>query len=275
MAESDENYWLLSETSGIEQTLDESKQRHLPATASLTWLARGWRDLWRGAVSSLLYGALVFVVSITVVYTMFTMGWDYVLFPALAGFMIIGPVIAVGLYEKSRRLERGGKVRLDQMLVVRRGSIGQIIFMGLLLMLLMLLWMRAAVLIYALFFGYRAFPGTDQLIPLLTTTPQGWGMLLTGTLVGGLFAAFGFAISALSVPMLLTERLDAVTAMGRSLKFVWNNAAVMIAWGAIVTLLWALCVTTAFLGLVIVFPLLGHATWHAYRAIVEGSSEAR
>ena len=82
MAESDDNYWLLSETSGIEQTLDDSKQRHLPATAALTWLARGWRDLWRGAVSSLLYGALVFVVSITVVYTMFTMGWDYVLFPA-------------------------------------------------------------------------------------------------------------------------------------------------------------------------------------------------
>ena len=100
-------------------------------------------------------------------------------------------------------------------------------------------------------------------------------MLLTGTLVGGLFAAFGFAISALSVPMLLTERLDAVTAMGRSLKFVWNNAAVMIAWGAIVTLLWALFVATALLGLVIVFPLLGHATWHAYRAIVEGSGEAR
>ncbi len=271
MAESDENYWLLSETSGIEQTLDDSKQRHLPAKAALTWLARGWRDLWRGAVSSLLYGALVFVVSITVVYTMFTMGWDYVLFPALAGFMIIGPVIAVGLYEKSRRLENGGKVRLDQMLAVRTGSIGQIIFMGLLLMLLMLLWMRAAVLIYALFFGYRAFPGTHQLIPLLTTTPQGWGMLLTGTLVGGLFAAFGFAISALSVPMLLTERLDAVTAMARSLKFVWNNAAVMIAWGAIVTLLWALCVATALVGLVIVFPLLGHATWHAYRAIVEGS----
>ena len=205
---------------------------------------------------------------------MFTMGWDYVLFPALAGFMIIGPVIAVGLYEKSRRLGQGDKVRLDQMLVVRSGSIGQIIFMGLLLMLLMLLWMRAAVLIYALFFGYRAFPGTDQLIPLLTATPQGWGMLLTGTLVGGLFAAFGFAISALSVPMLLTERLDAVTAMGRSLKFVWNNAAVMIAWGAIVTLLWALCIATALLGLVIVFPLLGHATWHAYQAIVEGSSEA-
>src|SRR5690606_15082259 len=112
-----------------EQTLDESMQRKLPATAALTWLARGWRDLWRGAFSSLLYGALVFVVSITVVYTMFTMGWDYVLFPALAGFMIIGPVIAVGLYEKSRRLGQGDKVRLDQMLVVRSGSIGQIIFM--------------------------------------------------------------------------------------------------------------------------------------------------
>src|SRR5690606_30995406 len=120
-----------------------------------------------------------------------------------------------------------------------------------------------------LFFGYRPFPGTDHIVQQLLGSPLGWAMLLTGTLVGGLFAAFGFAISAFSVPMLLARQLDAVTAMGLSLKFVWNNAGVMIVWGAIVAVLFAVSVATALVGLVIVFPLLGHATWHAYRAIVE------
>jgi uncharacterized membrane protein len=269
MAAADKKEWLFDQTSGIEQTIDPRMQRHLPTGAAFGWLGHGWRDLWTSPWSSLLYGLVVFAVSITVVYTMFTAGWDYVLFPALAGFMIIGPVVAVGLYQKSRAIEQGNPVRLDDMLLLRGSSPGQIIFLGLLLSLLMLLWMRAAVLIYALFFGYRPFPGTDHIVQQLLGGPFGWAMLVTGTLVGGLFAAFAFAISAFSVPMLLARRLDAVTAMGLSLKFVWNNAGVMFVWGAIVAVLFAVSVATALVGLIIVFPLLGHATWHAYRAIVE------
>jgi uncharacterized membrane protein len=269
MAVTDKKPWLFERTSGIEQTIDPRMQRHLPAGAAFGWLGRGWRDLWTSPGSSLLYGLVVFAISVAVVYTMFTVGWDFVVFPALAGFMIVGPVVAVGLYQKSRAIERGDRVRLDDMLLVRGTSSGQIIFLGLLLSLLMLLWMRAAVLLYALFFGYRPFPGTDHIVQQLIGSPIGWAMLVTGTLVGGLFAVFAFAISAFSVPMLLARRLDAVTAMGLSFKFVWNNAGVMFVWGAIVAVLFAVSVATALVGLIIVFPLLGHATWHAYRAIVE------
>ena len=92
-------------------------------------------------------------------------------------------------------------------------------------------------------------------------------MLVTGTVVGGVFAAFSFAISAFSVPMLLDERTDAFTAMGTSISIVWNNRPVLIAWGAIVLLLTAIGLLTAMVGLIIVFPLLGHATWHAYKAM--------
>ena len=98
----------------------------------------------------------------------------------------------------------------------------------------MLLWMRAAVIIYALFFGLRPFPGLDHIAGMLFTTPIGWSMLVVGTVVGGLFAAFSFAISAFSIPMLLNERLDAFTAMGTSMALVWNNLPVMLTWGAIV-----------------------------------------
>ena len=92
-------------------------------------------------------------------------------------------------------------------------------------------------------------------------------MLVAGGTVGGLFAAFSFAISVVSIPMLLNENLDALTAMGMSMARVWNNLPVMLAWGAIVVALWLACLVTGMLGLIVVFPLLGHATWHVYKAI--------
>lgn len=102
---------------------------------------------------------------------------------------------------------------------------------------------------------------------MLFGTPVGWAMLLVGTVVGGLFAAFSFAISAFAIPMLLDERVDAFTAMGTSISMVFRNLPVMLAWGAIVLGLFLITVATGLLGLIIVFPLLGHATWHSYRAI--------
>jgi len=127
--------------------------------------------------------------------------------------------------------------------------------------------MRAAVIIYALFFGLHPFTGLDHIASVLFTTPTGWAMLIVGGLVGGLFAAFSFAISVFSIPMLLNERLDAFTAMGTSMALVWNNLPVMLTWGAIALVLFIAGLVTGMLGLIIVFPLLGHATWHAYKAI--------
>ena len=96
---------------------------------------------------------------------------------------------------------------------------------------------------------------------------------MVGSAVGALFAAFAFAISVFAVPMLLEERTDALTAMGISMAMVWNNLAVMIAWGAMVLVLFVLSLLTGFIGLILVFPVLGHGTWHAYRALRVGSGE--
>jgi uncharacterized membrane protein len=230
-------------------------------------LADGWRDLTIEPVSSLCYGLLVFLVSVAIVAGLVAFGWDYILFPAFAGFMVVGPLLAVGLYEKSRCLAAGEKVSLWNMIFVTPASGGQILFTGVLLCLLTLLWMRAAVIIYALFFGLRPFPGLDRIAPMLFTTPEGWAMLAIGSAVGALFAAFSFAISAFSIPMLLNERVDALTAMGTSMALVWNNLPAMLSWGAIVLALFLVSLATGLLGLIVVFPVLGHATWHVYRAI--------
>lgn len=267
MSEADDSYGLLSETSSIEETRSERWKRQLPEDAGRQWLRAGWRDLARQPGQSLAYGLGIFAVSAALIWLLGYFGRDYILFPALSGFMIVAPVLAVGLYEKSRALEHGETVTLGRMLRARPAAGSQAYFTGLLLCLLLLLWMRSAVLIYALFFGVRPFPGLDHVTALLLTQPVGWAMLAVGTAVGGLFAAFAFAISVFSVPMLLDRRVDALTAMGTSMALVWNNLAPMLVWGAICFALFAACVVTGLIGLVVVFPLLGHATWHAYRSV--------
>ncbi|VVT27709.1 DUF2189 domain-containing protein [Rhizobium sp. EC-SD404] len=267
MNDTDHSYGLLSETSGIGETRDLRLQRNLPVFEGVRWLRAGWSDYRTAPFSSIAYGAGVFVLSVAFIWTLIAFGRDYILLPALGGFLIVAPFLAIGLYEKSRAIEEGRAVTLGNMLSVRPAAGAQIFFAGLLLMLLVLLWNRAAVLIWALFFGVTAFPGLDHVLGLLFSTAYGWTMILIGSAIGGLFAAFAFAVSVFSVPMMLDRRIDAPTAMGMSMKLVWNNLAPMIAWGAMVMALFALCVATGLLGMIVIFPLLGHATWHAYRAV--------
>ncbi|PTM41605.1 DUF2189 domain-containing protein [Bosea sp. 124] len=267
MGETDKSYWLLSETSGVGETHDPRLQRNLPIFEGMRWLKAGWRDLWIHPSSSIAYGIGVFVLSVAFIWTLVQFGRDYILFPALAGFMIVAPFLAIGLYEKSKALEEGREVGFGSMLRVRPKAGAQVFFTGLLLCLLMLLWNRAAVLLWALFFGVTGFPGIENVVWILLGSPYGWAMLLVGTVVGGLFASFAFAISVFAVPMLLDRRVDALTAMGESMKLVWNNLRPMIAWGAIVLASFAVCVLTGLIGMIVIFPMLGHATWHAYKAV--------
>jgi uncharacterized membrane protein len=241
------------------------RARNYPISRVFQWLGEGWRIFKIDAGASIAYGTGIFILSVIVIWSLFKLDIDYIMFPALAGFMVVAPFLAIGLYEKARLIETGEPVSLAKMFTVHAKSGGQVLFIGVILMLLMATWLRAAVIVYALFFGVHTFPGLGSIAPMLFATPTGWAMLFTGAVVGGLFAAFSFAIGAVSIPMLLDQRTDAFTAMGTSISTVWNNRPVMIAWGFVVLIAFIICVVTFGLALVILFPLLGHATWFVYR----------
>ncbi|MCA0425214.1 MAG: DUF2189 domain-containing protein [Proteobacteria bacterium] len=243
--------------------------RNLPASAALGWLRSGWGDLKAQPWSSLAYGLGLTLISYGVLWALHASNLLYLALPSLSGFLIIGPFLAIGLYEKSRRRAKGERISLLQMLTFRPASGAQLAYCGLLLGLLVLFWLRAADLLYALFFGLTPFPGAADALTNTLTTPRGWALIVTGTLVGGLFAAFAFAISVFSIPMLVARRTDALTAMGLSFAMTLQNLRPMLAWGAIIVLSLGLALLTGLIGLIIVFPLLGHGTWHAYSTIAE------
>lgn len=242
--------------------------RRFPVSRAKQWLYRGWEDFYSTNMeASLLYGIVITAISLLIVVGLIVFKLDYILFPALAGFMVIGPTLAVGLYEKSRRIEAGESVSIGQMLFVKVRPKGHLFFIGLILTLWILLWLRAGVLLYALFFGMHEFPNIGGVVQLIFTDAAGYALLLTGTLFGALFAGFAFAISVISVPMMLNEKTDAFTAIGSSIALTWHNLPVMLTWGAIVSALFIMCLMTGLLGLIAVYPILGHATWHVYRDI--------
>ena len=248
--------------------------RDLPARAAFGWLAAGWADFRAAPGPSLAYGLFLLSLSLAVLAMLHAAGLLYLALPAIAGFLIVGPFLALGLYAKSRARMEKRELSLLGMVLVRPESGAQVAYAGLMLGLLVFFWLRAADLLYALFFGLAPFPGAEEALINVLTTPRGWALIGVGSAVGGLFAAFAFAISLFSIPMLMAERRDALTAMGMSFAMTVQNLRPVLAWGAIVALGLALAAVTGLLGLIIVFPVLGYGTWHAWCAINAGRAQA-
>ena len=233
------------------------------------WIAAGWRDMWAMPAISLTYGLLFSAVSLGLSTALFVAEWSSLVLALGAGFMLVGPMLAVGLYEASRRLEAGEKVQLGRILFVKTMSPTQLAFLGILLMLAMLFWMRIASLLFALFFGLNGFPPLVDFLPTMIFTLHGLGLTVVGSAVGALLAFGVFSISALSVPMLMTRDMDAVSAMLASVKAVRENIGPMVLWAWIIALVMIAGMATFFVGMIIAFPLIGHATWHAYRGTIK------
>lgn len=231
-----------------------------PARVVKRWLQAGWGDVKRNPGYSLLYGGSLVVLGWICVAALMLNDLGWVLLPLLAGGVLVGPLATIGLYSVA-----SGKTGL-------RAATGQITLVGVILMVFALIWIRAATVMFAIVYGLRPFSSFADTLLLLITTSSGWALLIAGSIVGGLFAALGFAVSAFSLPMLIDRQIDGFSAMGLSFNATTHNFKLCLCWGAIITLLTLVGILSGLLGLVVVFPLLGYATWHAYVELFHGDA---
>ena len=233
-----------------------------------SWLNRGWRDLCTRPGISLCYGITFTLVSYILVGCLQFLDLLYLLLPLGAAFTLLGPMLAVGLYEASRRIETGEEVRLKNVAFVGIRSPIQLAIVGLFLILAFLVWLRVATVLFALFFS-GATPNFAELIPTLILTTHGITFLIVGSAIGAVLAFAVFTISVVSVPLLLDRDVDAITAIITSIRSVAKNFRPMLLWAWLIAMLTLAGMATLFAGMIVMFPLIGHATWHAYRDLVE------
>lgn len=230
------------------------------------WLAAGWADLRRAPKVSLVYGAVLAGISLAIAAVLLAGEAFYLLLPLTAGFALVAPLLAVGLYETSRLLAEGRTPTLALAMAAYRRNATQLALLGFVLALLHLAWVRFATLLYAIFFSTEAPP-----LPLLLDhliSPAGLPFLIVGSAIGFVLAALAFAIAAVSIPMLIDRDTNAFAAIATSFVAVGENLRPMALWAALIAFFTALGLATFFLGLAVALPLIAHATWHCYRDVV-------
>jgi uncharacterized membrane protein len=240
--------------------------RRVAITAPLSWLGKGWQDLWRQPAASLFYGVAVAVTGAVILGV--TASLAYLFAAAVTGFLLVAPMLAAGLYELSRRYLAGEPATLtDSMLAWKRNPSALVSF-GLLSILAGTAWQVVSVVIVALFYKGTALQPMAMMIEVLVN-PQHYLMFFIYMGAGGLMAAVVFALSVVSMPMLVDRRCELLCALTTSVNAVAENPLPLALWAVIIMLLTGLGFVTTLVGLVLVMPWLGHASFHAYKELVE------
>ncbi|HMS25960.1 MAG TPA: DUF2189 domain-containing protein [Burkholderiaceae bacterium] len=229
------------------------------------WLRKGWQDLLSFKTCTSFFG-ICFVLMAIVLGVVFKNKPEYAM-SIVSGCLLLGPFLALGLYEVSRRNELGLPKSFVASTTSWRNHIRSMGMLVLVLIVLELLWGRASLVVFAVFFN-TGMPSTTGVMEAIFN-PQNLEFLLVYAMVGGIFAALVFSVSVVSIPMILDRDTDAISAAITSLQVVFKNLPIMILWGALLTVLVALALLPWGLGLVLIGPWLGYATWHAYRGSVK------
>ncbi len=243
--------------------------RRIAVTDIAEAFVSGLRDFQAAPMFGLFFGAVYAAGGIAIYLAAFALGWTYLMYPMAAGFALIGPFVAVGLYEVSRRRERGDPLEWSAVLgVVFAQGRRELGWMAFVTLFIFVIWMYQVRLLLALFLGFRSFASLSDFLHVVLTTPDGLMFLLVGNIVGALLALLLFSLTVVSFPLLLDRDVDFVTAMITSVRAVVTSPVAMIGWAAVVVVLLFLAALPVFLGLLVVLPILGHATWHLYRRLV-------
>lgn len=232
--------------------------RQLALSEPIGWLRLGWADLKAAPRQSLCYGVIMLALSYMITAATWLFGNAGLYLGLVSGFVFVGPWLALTLYSISRRLEEERRVSLARSMGDAARAVGNALVFAVILTVVFLVWARAATMVHV-FFPAADNPGWPELLPFLAV----------GSLIGALFSAIVFAASAFSLPMLMDRRTDTVTAVVTSINAVLRNKGAMAVWAAIIVGCVLLGALTAWLAFIVLLPLIGHATWHAYRRTID------
>jgi uncharacterized membrane protein len=249
------------------------KEQQLPEINEITldhpwqWLAKGWKDFTLALRFSLVYGSVYVVVSYLLTFGLVYQQLFFIIPPLLPGFFLVAPLLGIGLYQISESLERGEEVRFCNAAKAWKRNEVHLSAMAIVLVLVVLVWMLAALVVFALFYD-QPVPTRENFIPDLFLSAKSPGFLFSGIASGALIAGFTFSITVVSVPMLMDRRVDVITAMQTSMRAVRKNWQPMTLWACLIVMFVGAGIATFYIGLIVWMPLIGHATWHAYRDLV-------
>ncbi len=250
----------------LDRHFDLPRIRTVQASSPIEWLRKGWDDLGGNPLASISYGVFFSVLGYFIMAHLIDK--PYLATAAVSGFLLVGPVASAGLYEISRHRAQGKPIGLKESLVGLSRHIRHLSYFGLFLAFVLLSWERVSAILFALF--YRDdIASIEQFFSTVLLSGDYLGFVLTYLVVGGVLAALVYTLSAVSIPMLMDRDTDMVTAMMTSAQAVAGNLRPMMQWAVLIVLLVALGFATMMVAMVVVLPWLGHASWHAYRDLVD------